>query len=220
MHAERCLIKPTKCLIIIFVILAVINILGCRNKYESGKKYYFLNIQRIIMIKEHTYPHMPYKPLEEVEYKYLENWTYREYYYAGIFNKKDNLVQFEEWDLSRKDVKIEKYLPYEAITGLMNNLYPALYYSIKKEKGIEKPNEQIDIKAAEELSKYFRLTFDKKTQELIQQKITKKRMSVHTYVYYANGNIKEIKFIRSDGIVTHHSLYDKKGEKLMDYNID
>ena len=208
MHAERCLIKPTKCLIIIFVILAVINISGCRNKYESGKRYYFKGIANY-----KTYVS------DEVEYKYLED--HRKYYYVGIFNKKDNLVVLEYWEfLSKKDVKIENYLSKESITGLINNLYPALYYSIKKEKDIEKPNEQIDIKVAEESAKYFRLTLDKKTQELIQQKITKKRIFVHTYVYYDNGNIKERKDIRSDGIVTHHSLYDKKGEKLMDYNID
>jgi len=223
--------KIMKYLITIILILGLMNILGCENKYESGKRYYFSSFASKIF---------PIKLYDELEYKYIED--HRLKYYIGIYNEKDNIVICEIWKLSREEVKIEKYLSKEAIRGLLDNLYPALYYSIKKEKSVEKPDKQIDIKAAEELLKYYRLTFDNEKQQIIQQKIIKEKLFIATYSYYANGKIKEYevinsgvlegyrffyengkieeeKYIYSDGRV-EHSLYDKKGGLIMDYKSD
>ena len=174
------IIEAMKYLVITILILGVWSTSGCReNKYESGKKYYFMRAD---------YKFVPYNLFNEVEYKYLEDHQYS--YYAAIFNEKDNLVVFEKWKfLSKEDIKIEKYLSKELIKGLIDNLYPALYYSIIKGKGVERPNKQIDIKAAEELLAYYRLTFDKEKLRIKQQKITKERVFVETLSYDKKGKL-------------------------------
>ena len=168
-------------LFIIILILGMMNI-SCnitihdRIKYKAGK-YYFSDADM----------KFDYRPFNEVEYKYIED--HRQGYYVGIFNEKNDLVVFEDWHISKEDVKIEKYLSKEIIKGLIDNLSPALYYSIIKEKGVERPNKQIDIRAAEELNEYYRLTFDNEKLQIKQQKITKKREMVATNSYDEEGRL-------------------------------
>ena len=196
-----------KYLLIIILTLGIIDMFGGKKnmntKYEAGKKYYFRSV---------SHYHTPSKLYNEMEYKYFED-AYTDCF-TGIFNEKNNLIVFERWyPISIEYVNIKKYLPKEIISDFIDNLYPALYYSIIKEKGIEKPGKQIDIKIAEELLEYYRLTFDVEKQDIVQHKMSKKIMRVVTYSYDENGKLKESKHISSDGEEIHFFYdYDEKGK--------
>ena len=205
------MIKAMKYLIIVFLMLCVMNTFCFKKdkyKYEAGKKYYFKDAD----LKFNS------KPLNEAEYKYFEDQGYG--YYIGIFDERDDLLVFERWELlSKENVRIEKYLSKEIIKGLIDNLYPALYYSIIKEKGIERPDKQIDIKIAKELLEYYKLTFDKEKLWIRQQKITKKKDFVETNSYYEKGKKSMHIFYNSDNYCFKYR-WDEEGKLIEEVIID
>ena len=200
------MIKVIKYLVIIILILGVMNMFCLKKnkyKYEAGKKYYF---------KDAELKFNP-QPFNIAEYKDFEDETC--HCHIGIFNEKNDLVVYEKWFLFIEDVKevrIEKYISKDIIKGLIDNLYPALYYSIRKENGVERPDKQIDIKIAEELSEYYRLTFDTENLRIRHQKITKERYFVETNTYDKEG--KMIMSVDCNDEYCIKYVFDEKGKLI------